>query len=41
VASFINQTQEMDNEQAEQVIEQQAQVFEDLKPYLLERWEPK
>ena len=41
VASFINQTQEMDNEQAELVIEQQAQVFEDLKPYLRERWEPK
>jgi hypothetical protein len=39
VASFINRTKEMNNEQAEKVIEQQAQAFEKLKPYLLKKWE--
>jgi len=38
VASFINRTKEMNNEQAEAVIEQQAQTFETLKPYLLKKW---
>lgn len=39
VASFINRTKDMDNTQAEEVVEQQAQVFEDLKPYLIKRWD--
>lgn len=39
VASFINRTREMTTQQAEQIIEQQAQTFEDLKPYLLEKWD--
>ncbi len=39
VASFINETREMSNVQAEEVIEQQAQTFEDLKPYLMEKWD--
>jgi hypothetical protein len=38
VASFINRTKEMDNHQAEEIIEQQAQTFEELKPYLLKMW---
>jgi glycosyltransferase involved in cell wall biosynthesis len=38
VASFINRTREMNNQQAEEVIEQQAQTFEELKPYLLKIW---
>lgn len=39
VASFINRTREMTTEQAEEIIDQQAQVFEKLKPYLLKNWE--
>jgi hypothetical protein len=39
VASFINETQDMNSEQAEEVIEKQAQIFESLKPYLLDIWE--
>ena len=39
VASFINRTRDMTTQQAEEIIEQQAQTFETLKPYLLETWE--
>jgi glycosyltransferase involved in cell wall biosynthesis len=39
VASFINRTRDMTTQQAEEIIEQQAQTFETLKPYLLEIWE--
>lgn len=39
VASFINRTKDMNNKQAEEIIEQQAQTFETLKPYLLKIWE--
>ncbi len=39
VASFINRTKDMNNGQAEELIEQQAQTFETLKPYLLKIWE--
>lgn len=38
VASFINRTRDMTTMQAEEIIEQQACTFEDLKPYLLQRW---
>lgn len=38
VASFINETGEMTTEQAEIVIDKQAEIFEDLKPYLLGIW---
>lgn len=38
VASFINRTKEMSTEQAEKIIEQQAQVFEKSKAYLLKIW---
>ena len=39
VASFINETAEMTTAEAEQVVERQAEVFEQEKPYLLKRWE--
>jgi glucosylglycerate synthase len=38
IASFINETREMDGEGAEIVVEEQARVFEDEKPYLLQQW---
>ncbi|HSH70064.1 MAG TPA: glycosyltransferase family 2 protein [Deferrisomatales bacterium] len=38
VASFINRTREMDNAGAESVVEEQAQAFEEHKPYLIECW---
>jgi glycosyltransferase involved in cell wall biosynthesis len=39
VASFINRTKDMTTQEAEQIIEQQAQTFETLKPYLLKIWD--
>jgi len=39
VASFINQTKKMNSFQAEEVVEEQAQVFEDHKDYLIEIWD--
>jgi glycosyltransferase involved in cell wall biosynthesis len=39
VASFINRTDTMSNEEAEQVIEEYARRFEDLKPYLVKKWD--
>ncbi|MGD9347826.1 MAG: glycosyltransferase [Candidatus Aminicenantes bacterium] len=39
VASFINRTKKMTTAQAEEIIEEQAMVFEELKPYLLEVWD--
>jgi hypothetical protein len=39
VASFVMQTAEMTTAQAEEVIEEQAEVFEREKPYLLKYWE--
>jgi len=39
VASFINRTQKMSSSQAEEIVEEQAQVFEDKKGYLLEVWD--
>jgi len=41
VASFINQTKKMSSSQAEEVVEKQAQVFEDYKDYLIELWDNK
>lgn len=41
-ASFVKETREMDDGEAEEVIEAQAEEFEKLKPYLLqkmEKWE--
>jgi glycosyltransferase involved in cell wall biosynthesis len=38
VASFINRTRKMTSSQAEDVVEEQAQVFEDYKDYLIQVW---
>jgi hypothetical protein len=37
-AGLVLETLEMTNAQAEEVIQAQARKFEELKPYLLERW---
>jgi glucosylglycerate synthase len=37
-AGFISDTLEMTTEQAERVIDDQARLFEELKPYLVTRW---
>jgi hypothetical protein len=39
VASFINETKKMSSAEAEELVEQQAQVFEDKKDYLIEAWD--
>jgi glycosyltransferase involved in cell wall biosynthesis len=39
IASFINATKSMSSLQAEKVVEENAAVFESLKPLLLELWE--
>ena len=39
VASFVNRTRDMDNVQAEEIVEEQAQVFENLKDYLIQCWD--
>ncbi|HOM09673.1 MAG TPA: glycosyltransferase [Spirochaetota bacterium] len=39
IASFINETISMNSFEAEEVVEQQAQVFEHYKPYLMEKWQ--
>lgn len=39
VACFINETAEMTTAEAERVVEQQAEVFETEKPYLLTLWD--
>jgi hypothetical protein len=38
VAALIGEVQGLDQEGAERVVEQQALIFEQTKPYLLERW---
>jgi hypothetical protein len=39
VASFVSQTADLSTTQAEKIIEEQAEVFEQEKSYLLSRWE--
>jgi glycosyltransferase involved in cell wall biosynthesis len=39
VASFVNRTIDMSNEEAEAVVEEQAEVFEQQKEYLIHRWD--
>jgi hypothetical protein len=39
VASFINETLEMTTPDSERVVEEQAEVFEREKPYLLKQWD--
>lgn len=38
VGSFAKQTRDMTSQEAEKEIEAQAEIFEELKPYLVERW---
>jgi len=38
VASFVNRTHNMSNQEAEALVEEQAEVFEAMKGYLIERW---
>ena len=39
IASFVNRTREMNSVETEAVVEEQARVFEEMKGYLLERWD--
>ncbi len=39
VASFVVKTKEMDNRRVEELINLQCETFEELKPYLIQRWE--
>lgn len=39
ISSFIHETEHLDDYQAEEVIEKLCQIFEDSKPYLIERWQ--
>jgi glycosyltransferase involved in cell wall biosynthesis len=39
VASFVVKTKEMDNRRVEELINRQCETFENLKPYLIQRWE--
>jgi glycosyltransferase involved in cell wall biosynthesis len=41
VASFIRESWDMDSQEAEKLVERQAQVFEDRKDYLIEMWSKK
>ena len=41
VASFVNQTLEMTSQQAEELVEEQAQEFETHKDYLIQLWDQK
>ena len=38
IASFVNQTREMSNEETEETVQEQARMFEEEKAYLLSRW---
>lgn len=39
IAGFVNKTRNMTNEEAEEVVEEQAEKFEGAKDYLLRKWE--
>lgn len=39
IASFVNETRDSSNDEAEQKVEEQAKMFEELKPYLIEKWD--
>jgi 3-dehydroquinate dehydratase len=41
VASFVNQTINMSNSEAEKLVEEQADIFEKQKDYLIQRWDEK
>jgi glycosyltransferase involved in cell wall biosynthesis len=39
ISSFVHETENLDDYQAEEVIEELCQIYEDSKPYLIERWQ--
>lgn len=41
VASFVNKTKDMDSTETEALVEEQAVAFEEMKDYLIKRWEDK
>jgi hypothetical protein len=41
IAGFVTETKDMTNEAAEQVVEKQAEMFENSKDYLLQKWSEK
>ena len=41
ILSFVMETEAMNNQQVEEIIEDQCLQFEKTKPYLLERWREK
>ena len=41
IAGFVNKTKDMTNEEAERVVENQAETFENNKGYLLQKWAEK
>ena len=41
VASFVRQSWEMSSKEAEELVEEQAQIFEDRKEYLIKVWDEK
>lgn len=41
VASFIKETESLDDYRAEEVIEELCEIFEDTKPYLFQQWREK
>jgi hypothetical protein len=41
IAGFVTETKDMTNGEAEKVVEKQAEVFENSKDYLLQRWSEK
>ena len=38
IASFVNRTRKMSNEETEEIVQEQARMFEEEKGYLLRRW---
>ena len=38
ISSFVQETENLDDYQAEDIIEELCRIYEDSKPYLLERW---
>ncbi|MEJ2637286.1 MAG: glycosyltransferase [Calditrichia bacterium] len=38
IASFVNRSKDMSDERAEQLVEEQAEIFEETKKYLIRRW---
>jgi len=39
ISSFVHETKNLDDYQAEEVIEELCQIYENSKPYLVERWQ--